>query len=148
MKSRIFLRFNIDIKEKMDMKINNNQIENIITVLNDSNSFRNNINIKVPAKIRYALRVNEDKVTPLLKAYNDERQNIIQSFIDNGYITNENGNMKVDKNHLDEVNKELEDLAYMVNDVDFYKIDKDILDDFLEKTDMSVPEERLLLLFT
>jgi hypothetical protein len=41
------------------MKLTNHTIEEIINILSNPNSFRNDINIKIPAKLRYEIRVNE-----------------------------------------------------------------------------------------
>lgn len=130
------------------MKITNNNIEEIINILNDAQSFRNNINIKIPAKIRYAIRVNEATLNGLYKTYVDERLSILEGYTKNGYVVIENERFKISPDHVQEVTKELNDLATIENDVEFHKVDKETMDAFLDTVELSVPEERMLLMFT
>ena len=130
------------------MKITNNSIEEIITVLNNAHSFRNNVNIKIPAKIRYAIRVNEATLNGLYKSYMDERLSILRGYIDEGHAIVENDKYKILPDYIQEVNKELTELATIENDVDFHKVDKETMDAFLSTVELSVPEERILLMFT
>ena len=130
------------------MKITNNSIEEIINVLNDAQSFRNNINVKIPAKIRYAIRVNEATLNGLYKSYMDERLSILKGYIDEGHAIVENDKYKILPDYIQEANKELTELATIENDVDFHKVDKETMDVFLSTVELSVPEERILLMFT
>ena len=129
------------------MKITNNTIEEIINILNDSQSFRNNINIKIPATIRFAIRVNEEKINGLYKAYLDERANILNTYVDNGKAKIDGERIKVEQDYVKEANKDLIELATIVNDVDFHTVDKETMDAFLNSVELSVPEERILLMF-
>lgn len=129
------------------MKITNNSIEEIINVLNDAYSFRNNINIKIPAKIRYAIRVNEATINGLYKSYTDERLAILQGYLKDGNAVIENEKYKISPDFIQEANKELTELAAIENEVNFHKVDKETMDAFLSTVELSVPEERILLMF-
>jgi len=129
------------------MKITNMTIEEIINVLNDTNSFRNNVDIKIPAKIRFAIRVNEGKINELYKAYTEERVTLLKDYVDDGRATIEDNKIKVLPDYIPEANKELIELSNIENDVDFQTIDKETMDEFLGTVSLSVPEERILLMF-
>jgi len=129
------------------MKITNNVIEEMITVINDTNSFRNDVSIKIPAKVRYAIRVNEDKVASLYKSYQSERAQILRDYVDKGMATIENEKFHIDPDHVSEINNELTELALIENEVEFHTVDKETMDNFLSTVDLSVPEEKILLMF-
>lgn len=129
------------------MKITNNTIEEIINVMNDPNSFRNNVGIKIPAKIRYAIRVNEEKINGLYSAYQKERAQTIQDHIAQDHATIEDNKYHIKPEFIDEVNNELMELASIQNDVSFHMVDKETMEGFLDTVDLSVPEEKILLLF-
>jgi len=129
------------------MKITNIAIEEIIDVINDPQSFRNNIHIKIPAKIRYAVRVNEDKINGLYVAYQKERAQIIQDHIAQEHAIVEGDKYRIKPEYIDEVNGELAELASIKNEVEFHTVDKDSMEEFLASVDLSLPEEKVLLLF-
>lgn len=129
------------------MKITNQTIEEIINILNDPQSFRNNIDIKIPAVIRFAIRVNEEKITSLYKAYVDERVSLLRGYVDNNKAALDGERIKVAPEYITEATKELTDLAIIVNEVDFHTVDKETMDAFLNSVELSVPEERILLMF-
>ena len=129
------------------MKITNQIIEEIINVLDDPQSFRNNIDIKIPAKIRFAIRVNEEKLRGLFKAYTDERVNLLRDYIKDNRASIEDGKIKVEPEYIDEVNRELTELAVIENEVDIHTVDEEAMNEFLGSVDLSVPEERILLMF-
>lgn len=130
------------------MKITNNSIEEIINILNDAQSFRNNVTVKIPAKIRYAVRVNEAILNNLYKSYMDERLSIMKGYIDKGYAVAEDDKVRILPEYIQEVNGELIELASIENEVDFHKVEKDTMNAFLDTVELSVPEERVLLMFT
>ena len=129
------------------MKINNITIEEMVNIFNDEKSFRNNIDIKIPAKLRYAIRINEEKIKECYKIYQDERVKTIQDYITKGYVIQQDGKLKIAKNHANEVDGDLTDLALIENDIDIYTVDKAIIENFLENVDISIPEEKMLLMF-
>lgn len=130
------------------MKINNDTIEKIFTVLNNPSSFRNNVNVKVPANIRYAIRINEKRLFEFYDAYIKERKSIIEAHIAQHHAAIENNEICIFPEYMKQVQGELTDLASVENDADLYLVDASVMDQFLSATDLSIPEEQLLLLFT
>lgn len=130
------------------MKITNNTIEEFFSVLQDSNSFKNNINIKLPAKLRYALRINEGRLKEPYDAYVAERNATLRNHINEKHCKIENGGLKIEQPYVAEIEKELTELATMENEVDMYLVDKDVMDAFLDNIELSMPEENLLFLMT
>ena len=131
------------------MKISNLEIDQILGIMNSADSFRNNISIKIPSKLRFAVRVNEKKMNEVNSVYKNEQINIIQNHIDQGHGTiNEESKAIFDEEYIPTINEELLELANTMVDVDFQKVDSETINSFLEKVDISVPEEKIILLFS
>lgn len=130
------------------MKLKNSEIETMINVIMEPNSFRNNVSIKIPAKIRYAIRVNLDRLSAFHNAFIQARADIVNGYLERGQAKEEDDKIVFNPEVVEEAKKELSDLFNIENDVDLVLVDKNAMDEFLETVALSIPEEQVLLLFT
>ena len=129
------------------MKLSNKTISDIITTLTDPKSFRNDISVKIPAKLRFAIRMNEEKLVSIMEAYQKERDVLLKRYVKMGYATSSDGqSYRLDPEHASEISTELQELANVTSDIDLILVDADIIDGFLESVDLSIPEEKLIIL--
>ena len=80
----------------MKKVIMNYEIENILTILNDKSSFRNDMSVKLPKSARQTLRINLNTLNDRMKVFEEERKEIYTKFIeDNKADKTDDGNYKI-----------------------------------------------------
>lgn len=126
----------------MKITLRNTELEAILAIIGNSTSFRNNVSIKIPTSMDYALRVNLKAITNRYEVFNEMRTELQKEYIDAGKIT-EDGT-KIADEYLEEYNEKYLPLAFQVNEIDFQPINKE---DF-EHLALSMPERDLLMLMT
>lgn len=129
----------------MKKTFKNNEIESILTVINSKDSFI--YNIRMPAEIRQALRVNRKVLMERMEIYQDGKNDILESYIKNGHATREGSQIHVDEQYQNAIVHELRELAAVNNELDFEGIPKDVLENFLNSQQLTMAEEDALLLF-
>ena len=124
------------------------EVEKIVLILNDSSSVMHDTTVKIPAKIRQALRINFKTLFELAKEIEGTRSDIIQRYIDAGDATKDatKGTIHFDRN-FNLVTRELEELSKIENDVELVGINSKELNTFLESVDISMEEEDAILTF-
>lgn len=124
----------------MKVTITNYELENYIALISNENSFRNNITIKVPFDMDWALRVNLKAMNERYSIYQDARTEIGQEYIEAGKVE-EDGN-RVKEEFIPEFNERMAALAFQKNELEFLPIKKD---DF-KNLALSMPERDFLML--
>ncbi len=124
------------------------EVEKIVLILNDSSSVMHDTTVKIPAKIRQALRINFKTLFELAKEIEGTRSDIIQRYIDAGDATKDatKGTIHFDRN-FNLVTRELEELSKIENSVELVGINPKELNTFLESVDISMEEEDAILTF-
>lgn len=129
------------------MKLKNFEVESIVKIITDPGSFRNDVTVKIPASIRMALRLNEEKLGSVANAYAQERAAILNGHIDQGHAKVDGEQIKIEHAFITEINQELTSLAVNENDIDLTTVDKETMEAFLATVNLSIPEEDMLRLF-
>lgn len=129
----------------MKRELANFEIENILTILNGKDSFM--LKVKLPPQVRYALRVNRQVLLDRMKIYQEERANIVKSYIENGHAHQVGDEVQFDEAYKNVCVHEIQELSVVKNELEFQKIDKEVLEDFLNSQELTMAEEDVLLLF-
>lgn len=124
----------------MKVTITNIEIENYIVLIGNEKSFRNNIDVKVPFDMDWALRVNLKTMTERYSIYQEARTEIGQEYVKAGKVE-EDGN-RVKEEFIPEFNERMTALAFQKNELEFLPIKKD---DFKDLS-LSMPERDFLML--
>lgn len=100
-------------------------------ILNDANSLAVISQKQLPIKVSYAISKNIKKLEKELKIYNEERQKLIDKYCvkdDEGKnLIDENNNLKIADEHLEDWNKEINELMDIEVDIDIHKFNLDSL---------------------
>lgn len=129
----------------MKKEFKNSEIEQILTVINGKNSFV--YTTKMPAQIRHAIRVNRKVLTDRMNIYFEERKEILENYVNNGYATIEGDNVHVEEMYQSAILKELQEIADVTNEVEIETVESDVLENFLSAHELTMAEEDTLLLF-
>lgn len=129
----------------MKKEFKNSEIEQILTVINGKNSFV--YTTKMPAQIRHAIRVNRKVLTERMNIYFEERKEILENYVNNGYATIEGDNVHVEEMYQSAILKELQEIADVTNEVEIETVESDVLENFLNAHELTMAEEDTLLLF-
>ena len=125
----------------MKKVIMNYEIENVLTILNDKSSFRNDMSVKLPKSARQALRINLNTLNDRMKVFEEGRKEIYTKFIeDNKADKTDDGNYKIRDEYMPELNQELIELAVIQNNLEIEPIDMAAFDN----VDLSIKEEEVL----
>ena len=125
----------------MKKVIMNYEIENILTILNDKSSFRNDMSVKLPKSARQALSINLNTLNDRMKVFEEGRKEIYTKFIeDNKADKTDDGNYKIRDEYMPELNQELIELAVVQNNLEIEPIDMAAFDN----VDLSIKEEEVL----
>lgn len=125
----------------MKKVIMNYEIENILTILNDKSSFRNDMSVKLPKSARQALRINLNTLNDRMKVFEEGRKEIYTKFIEDGKSDKtDDGNYKIRDEYMPELNQELIELAVVQNNLEIEPIDMAAFDN----VDLSIKEEEVL----
>lgn len=131
----------------MKKKFTNYEIDNMLTILQDPNSFRYNRQLKLSQNDRQALRLNVMTFSNIHSVFEDGRREIIDAYINDGKTVDESdGTRKVKPEYLPEFQKEMVELLSVSTDVEIVPLSKEGIDKILA-TDISIPEEDAVLLF-
>lgn len=102
------------------MKLSNEKILNTINVLGNLN------NAQLPIKVAYAVSKNINKIESELKAYNTEKAKLIEKYSEKDeegkVISNEQGHVTIKNEHIEDWNRDINELLSIENDVDIHKI--------------------------
>ena len=127
----------------MKKQIKNIDIDKMLKTLNSGDAFTG----KIPYAIRHALRVNKITLAERMKIYGDERIEILQKAVDDGFAVRDGDNIIVDEAHKQEIIKDITELSQVENNLDFETIDSNTLEAYLMSHDLSMQEEDILLFF-
>ncbi len=131
----------------MKKNLRNFEIENIVAVLTHNNSFLKNISVKLPYEFRQAVRINLKTLTERLSFYDEENKELVQSFVDSGYATdNGDGTIKVKEECRETVLNELNELSNVNNELEIVTVDETIIEK-IKAMDISMTEESVLDFF-
>lgn len=131
----------------MKKNISNQNIDGFIATLSAKDSFL--ITTKLPHAVRQAIRINLKTLADRLEIYNDGRREFFERCVNDGWATaDEVGNLKFTDEHIADVNRELFELSQVDNELEIATIDKDVLDEYLKKNDLTLAEEDVLLFFS
>lgn len=124
----------------MKATIKNFELENYINLMNSPESFKNNVSVKVPFDMDWALRVNLKTMNERYALLQDTRSDIGKEFIDAGKV-DESGE-RVKEEFLQEFNERMTGIMLQDNEFDFLPIKKK---DFKDLS-LSMPERDFLML--
>lgn len=130
----------------MNKTIKNYEIEKFFNTMDSNDNFMHNTKLKMPAKVRQAIRINFKTLSDRAELIQSSRTDIIKGYVDSGDAEVSDDGLKF-KNHLKEAVKELNDLENVENTLDIQTIDNEALDAFLDKTELSMDEEDVLEFF-
>ena len=100
------------------MKLSNEKI------VNDSNILGAISQKQLPVKVSYAIAKNISKIQTELKIYNAEREKLIQKYAEkgeDGKIKSENGSIRIQKEFIENWNKDIKELLAIENEIDIHK---------------------------
>ena len=93
-------------------------------IVNDSNTLSTISQKQLPIKASYAIAKNVSKIEVELKIYNTERQKLIEKYAEkgeDGKVKSENGSIKIQKEHIEDWNKDMKELMAIENEIDIHK---------------------------
>ena len=122
------------------VKVSNEKLVNSANVLSNLSA------MQLPIKVSYAIAKNIGKIESELKAYNSERQKLIEKYS----VKDEEGKTKVDKNgtiniqkeFLKDWNKEQAELLNIENDIDIHLVP---INDLLNSVCSITPSELIAI---
>lgn len=124
------------------MKLSNEKILNTINVLGNLN------NAQLPIKVAYAVSKNINKIESELKAYNTEKAKLIDKYSEKDeegkVISNEQGHVTIKNEHIEDWNRDINELLSIENEVDIHMIQ---LNDLLNANYNISPAELTLIDF-
>lgn len=129
----------------MKKKFTNGEIEQILAVINNPENFI--FTAKMPVTMRHAIRVNRKALMERMQIYQDERNEIFNEYIKNGFAQKVEDTLHVEEEYRAPLVQELKELASVPNELDLEMVDRDILQAFLDTHDLTMAEEDALLLF-
>ena len=130
----------------MKKHITNQIVDGFVGTLSTKDSFL--VTTKLPHALRQAIRINLKTLAERLEIYTDGRRDLFKGYVDNGWATaDEDGNIKFKEEFIPEINKDLYDLAQVDNELEIATVSKDVLESYLEKNDLTLAEEDVLLFF-
>ncbi|MEN8079148.1 hypothetical protein ABFP60_19485 [Clostridioides difficile] len=125
-----------------NMKLSNEKILNTINVLGNLN------NAQLPIKVAYAVSKNINKIESELKAYNTEKAKLIDKYSEKDeegkVISNEQGHVTIKNEHIEDWNRDINELLSIENEIDIHKIQ---LNDLLNANYNISPAELTLIDF-
>jgi hypothetical protein len=131
----------------MRANITNQNIDAFVSTLTAKDSFL--VTTKIPHAIRQVIRINLKTLYDRLEIYSDGRREFLQKCIEDGWATADDaGNIKVDEKYIHEVNKNLYELSQVDNELEIATVDKNVLEEYLKKNDLTLAEEDVLLFFS
>lgn len=130
----------------MKKRITNQLIDGFVGTLSAKDSFL--VTTKIPHAIRQAIRINLKTLAERLEIYNEGRRDLFSGYVTNGWATaDEEGNLKLAEEHIADVNKELYELSQVDNELEIATINKEVLENYLERNELTLAEEDVLLFF-
>ena len=127
--------------------LKNYEIEQLVKVITDPNSFFRNTAVKLPAAFRQAMRINEKTLLSRSQVYSEGQREIINRHRDEGHIiTSSNGETTYMPGYKDVVINELAELAVVDNELELEMIPKEVANQVLA-LDLSMVEEDFIELF-
>lgn len=109
----------------MKVTLTNYEIENFLNVIGHQESFRNNVGIKIPFNLDWALRVNIKKLTDRYSVINDARNDLNKSFLESDKVE-ENG-VDIKKEYIEEYVSTLSQIMSQKNEFNFETVDSEVL---------------------
>ena len=86
---------------------------------------------QLPVKVSYAIAKNISKIEAELKIYNAEKQKLLEKYAEkdkDGKVKSENGSIRIQKEHIEDWNKDIKELLAIENEVDIHKFKLSELD--------------------
>ena len=128
----------------MKKVLKNKGIDALVSTMMSENSFIKTT--RMPHALRQAIRVNLNTLVDRLKIYEEGHKEICDSYVDDGKAAKKDDNsITVNKEYLQDISKEFEELANVENELDIETVKKDIIDEVLENNDLTLGEEDVLL---
>lgn len=130
----------------MNKTIKNYEIEKFFNTMDSNDNFMHDTKLKMPAKVRQAIRINFKTFSDRVDLIKSSRTDIIKGYINSGDAEISDDGVKF-TNHIKEVATELNELDNVENTLDIQTIEGEALDIFLDKTELSIEEEDVLEFF-
>ena len=130
----------------MNKTIKNYEIEKFFNIMDSNDNFMHDTKLKMPAKVRQAIRINFKTFSDRADLIKSSRTDIIKGYINSGDAEISDDGVKL-TNHIKEVATELNELDNVENTLDIQTIEGEALDIFLDKTELSIEEEDVLEFF-
>lgn len=131
----------------MKKVLKNREIDALVSTMMSQNSFIKTT--RMPHALRQAIRVNLNTLVDRLKIYEDGHKEICDSYVSDGKaIKKDDNSITVNKEYLQDINREFAELADVENELDIETVKKDIIDEVLDNNDLTLSEEDVLLFFS
>lgn len=125
----------------MIVTLTNIEIEDCLKVISHPASFRNNVEVKIPASLDWTIRLNIKKFNEIYEVFNEARSELQKEFVDAGKADMELG--KIKDEFIGEYNQRYIPLAVQKNELELRPIK---YSDFKDIDALSVPERNFLFL--
>lgn len=130
----------------MKKTLKNFEIEVFVNTMSEKDSFLTRT--RLPHAVRQACRINLKTLSDRLSIYYDGRADIVKDYIANGKAEQgDNGTVTFKEEYVNDINRELVELAGVDNELEIEMVKKEILTHYLENNDLSMTEEDVLLFF-
>jgi hypothetical protein len=100
-------------------------------IVNDSAVLARMANRELPVKVSYSIAKNLKKLESELKIYNAEKNKLIEKYSNKDEqgktIVDENNHVIIQEGHIDDWNKEIEELLAIENEIEIHKFSIDDL---------------------
>lgn len=129
----------------MKKSLRNSEILGIMEALSDKECFI--YTMRMPAKIRHAIRINQATLADRAKLIEEERKDIIMRYVEDKRAVIDGDKVSISQDARDDFVNEINELSEVENNIELEQIDEEVLDDFLDTHDLTIAEENLLLYF-
>ena len=125
----------------MKKTISNFELESYIRTIGAPESFKNNMNIKLPASLVFAVRVNLKAMTDRYTIVEEMLKELREEFLKDKKVNEE----KLKPEYVDEWNSRFTEIMMQTSEVELTPIKKS---DFEDRNDLSWPELDILFWMT
>lgn len=129
----------------MKKTMKNYELELFVNAMTEKDNFLTRT--RLPHAVRQACRINLKTLSDRLNVYYEGRAEIFKAFVADGKAEEKDDKIVFKDEYINEVNEELVELANVENELELETVNKEILDTYLERNDLSMPEEDVLLFF-
>lgn len=122
----------------MKITMTNYELDKCIGVLNNPSSFYNNVDVKLPVRLAWNIRLNMKVLTDRFEIVKELQQNVINEFVKAEKIKED----KVLPDYIQEFNLRIHEVMIQESEFEINSVDKE---DFMSLNSLSIPEVEVLM---